>query len=221
MRRNNRILWRNRPITKWTLARQMIAPVSTCMVIIGIVMITSSDDRLTIAIGATLMIFNLLVFLKIYQTLMGLIRLKRQEKNLGFSFNDEMKKHNITTLSYKSSEWYIHVKTNNGLHGQGLKELKNWCFEGGIIFIVLKKEFIHSVGDVNSRIGSQTGHEVGFYRKVTTIDNKKQKIVVFGGMRNNVIFDFGDWYYTENRKGKPSVKGKPSRRNRINKRVNG
>lgn len=220
MRRNNRILWRNRPITKWTLARQMIAPVSTCMVIIGIVMMTSSDDRLTMAIGATLMFFNLPVFMKIYQTLTGLIRLKRQEKALRFSFNDEMKKHNITTLSYKSSEWYIHVKTNNGLHGQGLKELKNWCFEGGIIFIVLKKEFIHSVGDVKSRLDSY-GDEVGFYRKVTTIDNKKQKIVVFGSMRNNVIFDFGEWYYTENRKGKPSVKGKPSRRNRISRnRIN-
>jgi len=159
------------------------------------------DQRVIGAIGLLSTYWGSLLSLqRIYFMIVGMIQLNKQEKTLGFRFNDEMKKHHVTTTQYKSEDWYIDVRHNS------------YCTYA---FIILRRDFINSLDKIivtdNTGIGQGVRHSL----IIRTIDGKKRKIYVIFSKHKGVILDFATWYGKLEKKGKPSAKGKPSRRNRI------
>jgi len=60
-------------------------------------------------------------------------KLRKQEKRLGFKFNQEMKKNSVTAMKFESQDWYLYVR--NFRH-----PFKR------VIFIALKREYVKSLG---------------------------------------------------------------------------
>jgi len=143
--------------------------------------------------GMAMAMFGFLCCLqRTYLAIRGILSLSRQEKVLGFSFNDEMSKQNVTSTRYVSSHWFIDVRHNrNYLH----------------TFIVLKRSFIKSIGKIEER-KSAAGAAARTSIIVTTVDGKKQKVWISFTKNKDIIFDLRKWYRTRKSDTKNEVNGK-------------
>ena len=196
---------KKRTITKLTIFLKMLPWREAFFTIIGqVVFYFSNEGSEYVRIIGAIMGLGL-VYLGIpiclqrgYLAIVGMIRLTRQEKILGFRFNDEMKKYHVTTTQYKSADWYIDVRHNH-----------HYLFT----FIILRKDFIDSLDKIRIS-GRATGTGIRYSLVIRTINGKKQTIFITFTKYKDVIFNFKKWYH----QGIPNAKGKPSRRNRINKK---
>jgi len=144
-----------------------------------------------------------------------LINLNKQEQLLGFSFNEEMKENNVTSTKFESSDWYIDIR--NFFH-----PFKR------VVFIVLKKEFIQSLGKKERIVPnfpsfshleppfSPTYSGIREMMIVVMIDGTKQKIITYD--RNKVIDIFEAWYRRVDHKARLPSKRKSSRKERNNRK---
>jgi hypothetical protein len=111
----------NHPMTKWSLYKNAIRPVSMAalwfggglFVFIQIVTFFVEDplswqESITAGLGAGAVLFSLMAGICSIDPLHGVYRLTRQEKILNFSFADEMKQNAITGTMHECTQWFIH-----------------------------------------------------------------------------------------------------------------
>lgn len=142
----------------------------------------SHDDVITLLSlsGMMMMLSGFFASLyRIYFTIHNAIKLNNQEKLLGFDFNEEMKRYNITTTRYESSDWFIDVR-HNAFHTNAQ--------------IVLRRDFIQAATPLVARsMGS------GFSKSIdiTAIDGKKYRIKMGIRVKENKdhLLRFENWLH--------------------------
>jgi len=196
----------------WTLPYSQVILISIGLKLIHLEF--KVEVGLFIIIGMLLAISNSITFIiRVADILDRLINLKKQEKVLGFSFNEEMRKNNVTSTKFESSDWYIDIR--NFFHP--LKRM---------VFIVLKKDYIQSLGKKEMIVPSfpSFSHlQLPFFPPyggikeimiVAMIDGTKQKIITYD--QNKIINVFEAWYRRVNRKEQlpPKRKSRGKKRKR-------
>jgi len=209
---------KQKTITKWSLVKWTFPYSQTILIIIGLIFIylglQSQEGEFLLGISSVFIIpGNSITFIiRVFDVIDQMINLSKKEKAFGFSFNEEMRRNNITAFRFESLEWYIDVR--NFYH-----PLKR-C-----VFIVLKKEFIQSLGKKEiiapPSLSSRALPFFPPYRGiremmiVTMIDGRKQKIITY---ENSKIIDvFETWYRRIDHKANLPSKRKRNKKVRKNR----
>jgi len=119
-----------------------------------------------------------LALARIYFASLAIIRLNRQERFLGFSFNEEMKKHSIKSVKHESPEWFIYVSYSLSLTRA---------------FIFLRRDFILSISKVKHVDNRGAGQLSRWGVSVKTRDGKKQTIIASQKKNRGLTFKFEQW----------------------------
>jgi len=142
---------------------------------------------------------------RIYFVIRNVVKLNNQEKLLGFDFNEEMKRYNITTTRYESSDWFIDVR-HNAFHTNAQ--------------IVLRRDFIQAATPL---VGRSMGSAFSKSIDITAIDGKKYRIKMGIRVKENKdhLLRFENWFYRGRPKNKTKKQitenNKPSRERKIRK----
>ena len=188
---------KQKTITKCLLLWRAFPYSQTILIVIGLILMVigldleanSQDGGFFLVIGMLMVAGNGIVFIiRIFDILDKLASLNKQEQMLGFNFNEEMKRNNVTSVKFESPDWYIVVE--NSYH-----PLKR------VVFIALKKEFIKSLSKKERITESFSYKKPPFFPPydgikemlmIEMIDGTKQKIIAYEGSR--VIDIFEVWY---------------------------
>jgi len=125
-------------------------------------------NHIIMGVGSGAFIFVLLVAMTLPLPLSGITRITMQEKFLGFSFNDEMKKCNILNPPFMSYNWFIDVDKTR--------------------VIAFRRDFITAVS-VHKQSGNRgmTSHAV-----INTLNGGTLNVT---GAHNSIM-SLGNWYYS-------------------------
>ena len=104
-----------------------------------------------------------------------------------------MRKHDVISTQFETSVWYVNIK--NSIHPADKT-----------VFIILRKDFIQSIGKVIRKDNRGTGLLSRLGIIVTTIDGREQKICMSitreasKDRAHQIIYNFEKWYRKKKRK---------------------
>ena len=177
----------DKTITKRTVILALFPLIEVISIIVGIavVLLTSIFFSQFYFFGPIIGFGSLLVLggaclalTRIYFASLAMIRLNRQEKFLGFSFNEEMKKQNIKSIKHESPDWFMYASYSLSLTRA---------------FIFLRRDFIRSVSKVKHVDNRGTRQLSRWGVIVKTRDGKKQTIIASEKKNSDLIYKFKQW----------------------------
>jgi len=194
---------RKKTITKRTVFFKMFPVREVIIMMMGLVLVYVSTVQFPILMlyteefpvvpisGVMMTAYGLIVSLvRTYITVLSMIRLNVQENFLNFSFNEEMKKHQITSTRSVTAKWFIDIRRNNNYANAS---------------IVLRKDFIKTISKIREQ-ESAAGAPARTSIIVTTCNGKKKKIWTSFTKHKDIIYDFAKWYRKGNSTHKRSEK---------------